>query len=581
MTFRAKTSVKRAHRPAYEADHHRQLLMNVGFGVVVLVALLILAGAIAASWYEDHLAPLAVVNGQSVTKDDFRERVRVENFRLDYRETQIRKQMQSGRLDDASGQNRLNSLTQQRSSIDTQTIEALIDSRLQDQLAVKQGVSVTPQQVDALITEAATTPELRHLWVMGVKPLVTAPATTPTDQQKAVAKARAEQSLKQLKQGYAWEAVAKQLTDDVYSSKSGEVGWVSKDGISLDPALADALFALPVDGLTGVIEGKDGLFRIGRVSGIDPTSIDQALEQKIKDSGIGLESYRRAARDAALAKALSDKLIADVVDQATPQRHVAEIFLPLSASTQQTVGDEVKTRHILFSPNHDPQAAAALAANDPAWATAKADADAAYALLQKDPTQFADLAKNNSDDEGSKTDGGQLPYYSQPNLDKAFGDAIFQVGLAKDQVLPPVKTSFGWHVIQFQDRRKQPADRMADIRTQASAPGADFGAIAKANSEAVTKDNGGDAGWIAKYQLDSVREIAIFKAPVGGLTDVVTISSGIYLYKILAEETRKPDETQTAILRSKAYENWYTAEKLFAFIERKYADKSNSIPAVQ
>ena len=581
MTFRAKTTVKRSHRPAYEADHRRQLLMNVGFGVVVLVALLILAGAIAASWYEDHLAPLAVVNGQNITKDDVRERIRVETFRLDYRESQIRKQMQSGRLDDASGQNRLSALARQRSSIDTQVIEALIDSRLQDQLAVKQGVSVTPQQVDAVVAEAAATPELRHLWVMGVKPLVKAPATTPTDQQKAVARARAEQSLKQLKQGHAWEAVAKQLTDDVYASKSGQVGWVSRDGVVLDPAIEDALFTLPTNSLTGVTEGKDGLFRIGRVTDIDPASVDQAFEQKIKDSGIGLDAYRRAARDAATKQALTDRLIADVVDQATPQRHVAEIFLALSSSSQQTAGDEVKTRHILFSPNHDPQAAAALAEDDPAWDQARADADTAYAELQKDPAQFEDIAKKSSDDEGSKGEGGQLQYFSQANLDKAFGDAIFQAGLTKDQVLPPVKTSFGWHVIQFQDRRKQPADRMADIRTQASAPGADFAAIAKANSEAITKDSGGDVGWIAKYQLDSVREIAIFKAPVGGLTDVITINSGIYLYKILAEETRKPDETQTATLRSQAYDNWYTAEKLFAFIERKYADESNSIPAVQ
>jgi parvulin-like peptidyl-prolyl isomerase len=219
-----------------------------------------------------------------------------------------------------------------------------------------------------------------------------------------------------------------------------------------------------------------------------------------------------------------------------------------------------------------------VAATDPAWKKAEDEANAAYAALQKDPTQFEAMAKANSDDSGTKAGGGLLPFYTKANLDPAFGTAIFADGLKKDQILPPVKSSFGWHVIQFLVRRKPPIDRMADIIAQASAPGSDFAAIAKANSEASTKDAGGDAGWVAKNQMDSATEIAIFKAQVGGLTEPITTQDGIHLYKILAEETRLPDASQIATIKASAFTNWYTSEKNFAHIERKYTSASDQLP---
>jgi len=581
MTFRAKPAVKRSHRPAYEADHRRNVILTISFGLVVLVSLLILAGAAFATWYDDHLSAMAKVNGQSISKDDFRERARVETFRLDYQETQIRQLIQDGRMDDASGQSLISDIAKRRQSIETDTMEALIDASLQGQLASQQGVTVTDQQVDAVIAKQSTLPETRHAWVMGVKPKVDPGATAPTDQQKADAKAAADKALAELKAGKAWADVAKTMTDDVYSSRDGEVGWITKAGSSLDTSINDALFALPVPGVTDVVEGSDGMFRIGQVTEIDPPVVDQAFQQKVKDQGVGMDAFRKAARADATAQALNDKIVADVVDQATPQRHVAEIFLKADSRAQQGTGDEVQVRHILYSPNDDASAAQSLPATDPAWKKAEDEANAAYAALQKDPSQFSAMATANSDDTGTKADGGLLPYYTKANLDAAFGTAIFQEGLVKDQILPPVKSAFGWHVIQYLDRRKQPSERMKDIEALASAPGADFAALAKQYSEAPSKDNGGDAGWIAKHQLDTVREIAIFKPAVGGLTESVTTASGIYLYKILAEETRKPDEAQAKELRANAFSNYFTAEKNFAHIERPYASSGDSVPVVQ
>ncbi len=581
MTLRSKPAVKRSHRPAHESDHRRTLLLNLGFSAVVVLAVLILGGAGFASWYGDHLAAVATVNGQSITKDDFRERARVDSYRLDYQETQIRSLMQAGKLSAASGNAAINAITTRRKTLEADAVENLIDANLQAQLASKQGVTVTDAQIDDELTREATIPENRHLWVIGIKPKVSDGATAPTDQQKADAKAIADKALADIKSGIPWATVARTMTDDVYSSSGGDAGSVTKTATIIDEPMRDVLFTLPVNGVTDVMEGSDGMFRIGRVTDINPAVVDQAFQQKIKDSGIGVDSYRKAARADALRGALNDKLIAESADNASVQRHVAEIFLATDSSSQAGSGDQVQVRHILYSPNHDPNAAQSLAATDPAWKTAEDEANAAYAILQKDPGQFQTLATNNSDDTGTKADGGLLPYYSKTQLDPAFATAIFADGLVKDQILAPVKSSFGYHIIQFLDRRKQASDRMAAIQAQASAAGADFAAIAKASSESASKDNGGDIGWVAKYQLDSVREIAIFKAQVGGLTDPITTSTGIYLYKVVAEETRKPDAAQAKQIRANAFSNWFTAEKNFAQIVREFDTSSTSLPAAQ
>jgi hypothetical protein len=59
MTFRARPTTRTGRRSGYESDHRRNLYFTIGFGSVVVVAILLLVGAGAASWYDEHLAPVA------------------------------------------------------------------------------------------------------------------------------------------------------------------------------------------------------------------------------------------------------------------------------------------------------------------------------------------------------------------------------------------------------------------------------------------------------------------------------------------------------------------------------------------
>jgi parvulin-like peptidyl-prolyl isomerase len=148
----------------------------------------------------------------------------------------------------------------------------------------------------------------------------------------------------------------------------------------------------------------------------------------------------------------------------------------------------------------------------------------------------------------------------------------------KDQILEPVKSSFGWHIIQFIDRQVPATSRMSTIEAGAAA-GEDFAALAKQFSETSSKDQGGDIGWVARYQLDSIKESAIFKAAIGGLTPVITVSDGLYLFKVVAEEVRLPDADQAEELKSSAFGNWYTARKNESTIVRDY-QTGTDVPTV-
>ena len=571
MTFRAKPVVKRAHRPSWETEGRRNLYLNIGFGLVVLLAVLILAAAAGASYYGDHFASVATVNGKTITKDDLRDRVAVDGFRLNRSESLVRDELNSGRITQAAADQQLSSINQARQNLASSSLERLIDATLQAQLAAKESITVSEQQIDDQLTKEATHPERRHIWAIEVKPELSANATTPTAEQKAAARAKADKALADLKAGTAWEEVAKSVSADA-AAQGGDLGWATKDG-PFDQALLDALFAAAKDTPTEVIEGADGTYRIGRVTEIVPARTDPDYQQQISDAGVSLTAYRKAVKADLVRTALDEKVTARATGTPSLMRQVSEIFL--QGSPGGTPVDEVKAAHILYSPNGDPSKAKDLPADDPAWKAAEEKANATYETLRKDPSKFAELAKAESDDKVSGADGGTLPWFKQADVDPSFAAAIFAQGLTPGQILAPVKSQFGWHVIRFDARRADASVRIKELHDQALAPGADFAALARANSDGPQAADGGALGWIARNQIAKEQEDAIFATPVGGVSEVLSTPSGYYIFKVWKEETRTPDGEQLATLKSQAFQNWYATEKAAAKIER-----TNAPPAV-
>jgi parvulin-like peptidyl-prolyl isomerase len=578
MTLRPNPTVRRPHRTALESSSRRTFYLNLFFGGVVLLGVLILLAAAGASYWRDHFESLATVNGQGINKDEFRDRFAVESFRLDYLERQIRTDQAAGRISDQAATTQLGLLDQRRQSLGDDTIEAMIDGRLIEQLAAKDGITVSEDQITERLRGEATTVERRHGWIVSAHPEIADGATEPTEEQKAAAKAEAEAALAEIRGGKSFEDVAKEKSDDVSKNVGGDLGFMNKDAQFYDDKLVETLFGLQPNQVSDVFEGIDGNYYIARVTDVVPQTENTGYEQEIRSANVSLAAFRNALKAEVIREEVETKLVDSVTKSPTPQRHVAEIYIA-SDPSDVAQGDEVNVRHILYSPNDDPQGAGTLPADDPAWANAEAEAKAAYDELVKDPSKFQEIAKAQSDDDGTKEGGGELGFIDRPSLDPAFAEAAFAEGLTPDQVLAPVKSSFGWHIIQFIERREAPQNRIRAAELEL-ASGKDFAEVAKAYSEGPTKDQGGDAGWIARNQIDSVREAAIFNAQVGGVTPVVTIADGLYLYKILGEETRMPDADQVSAIEGSAFSNWYTARKNESTITREYQSSGADIPPV-
>ena len=121
---------------------------------------------------------------------------------------------------------------------------------------------------------------------------------------------------------------------------------------------------------------------------------------------------------------------------------------------QPTVVDQTHARHILVKVNET---------------TSEAEAKARIDRLRDrlaGGAKFEDIARVNSED-ASSARGGDLGWISPGDTVPDFERAM--VGLAIDEVSAPVRTPFGWHLIQVLERRKQDItqDRRRDQARQA------------------------------------------------------------------------------------------------------------------
>jgi parvulin-like peptidyl-prolyl isomerase len=577
MTFRARPVVQRNQKPSWESRDRRNFFLNLGFGLAVVAALVILAIAVGWSYYNDHLVSVGKVDGQTITKDELRERYQIEGWRLSEAANRIRTITAAGHLSQSEADLQLQYIEnqQQASTLAGVALERIIDNRIQAKLATEEGVSVSDADIDARLAEEATIKESRHAWQIEVKPESTA-GQAPTSEQIAAARSKADAALADLKAGKTWDDIAKTVsTDSATAAQAGDLGWIGKEDTQTDEALLNAMFGLEKGATTDVIEGDDGIFRIGRVTDIAPASVDDAYTEKIVNDGIDLGKYRAVVRGDVIRKKLEDKLVADA-SKPGPQRETREIHI--SQATVDLPDDAVKVRHILFSPNDDPQAATSLAEDDPAWGQAELDAQGAYVKLQGDISQFDSLARTKSDESsalGPQGTGGVLQDYVVPGdttYTPKFSEPILAAKPTDGQLLPPIRTEFGWHVVQVLHH----APDLAKVKERIDG-GADFATLARELSEGAEAPQGGDLGWVAKGQYDKALIDAIFATPVGKTSAVVNVEGdGQYLFQVTKEEQRTAEGRQLDAIRSRLFSDWYQPKKDAVSIERDETLSSTS-----
>lgn len=118
--------------------------------------------------------------------------------------------------------------------------------------------------------------------------------------------------------------------------------------------------------------------------------------------------------------------------------------------------EERRASHILIAVN-----------NEKTDADAKKEADEIYKQLQADPSKFAQLAKSKSDDPGSARQGGDLGFFQKGMMVPEFDNAVFSG--KKGDLIAPVKTQFGYHIIKIVDVKPAQAKPLKEVRAEIEA----------------------------------------------------------------------------------------------------------------
>lgn len=185
-----------------------------------------------------------------------------------------------------------------------------------------------------------------------------------------------------------------------------------------------------------------------------PVPEDKILEALIARELLQQEAERlnltqQSDTAAKLENARRDVLVQAMVENLRKTLSVSEDELKKSYAEQTATGapSEYKARHILLDN--------------------EADAKAVIAKLNKG-AQFEALAKKRSKDPSAAQNGGDLGWFNAQQMAPEFSAAVAELKNGETSKTP-VKTQFGWHVINRQDSREQAPPPYEAVKEQIQA----------------------------------------------------------------------------------------------------------------
>lgn len=163
--------------------------------------------------------------------------------------------------------------------------------------------------------------------------------------------------------------------------------------------------------------------------------------QAAMEAGMG-EDEEFARRVAYLReKMLLEDYMQSEVDDAVTEEAARDLFETTTAGVEPE--DEVRARHILVEE--------------------EAQAIAVRERLEAGE-EFAEIAREVSQDPGSARNGGDLGFFTAGRMVAPFSEAAF--ALEPGEVSEPVETQFGWHVIKVEERRETQMPEFEEMREQ-------------------------------------------------------------------------------------------------------------------
>ncbi|MEK6650101.1 MAG: peptidylprolyl isomerase [Bacteroidota bacterium] len=287
-------------------------------------------------------------------------------------------------------------------------------------------------------------------------------------------------------------------------------------------------------------------------SGIDFAELAQTYSERPQSDAF----FKHGELGRVKERALSGARKGDIVG---PMYDVDGVHLIKVLDERQGTDEFVNAAHILIR---------SLPGTDSMKALTKARDVARQARAGAD---FATLARANSED-GSASEGGDLGYTGRGGWVKPFEDAAF--GARPGQIVGPVRSQFGWHVIKVLARDKREV-KVATIivRVKASArttddayraaddfaylagkegfeKAAELGGYAVQETPEFTKD-----GFVPGIGANDMVTSFAFKSSLDDISQPMTLSGSVGVFKVagVREEGVRPMDEVIANVRSMAY----------------------------
>lgn len=192
---------------------------------------------------------------------------------------------------------------------------------------------------------------------------------------------------------------------------------------------------------------------------IDKLGSKERLDEVLKQNGITSAQFKKDLKEEVKMKKLAEQLgsmdVSDAEAKKFYNENIDKFKLP----------ERVRAAHILISVNPEEiteiiksdeknkslDEKAIKAKVEEEIQAKEAKIKALLAEAKKDPTQFARLAKENSDDTTTAQKGGDLGFFSDKEMVPEFSKAAFSMkpNTISDK---PVRTQYGYHIIMVTDR---------------------------------------------------------------------------------------------------------------------------------
>lgn len=552
MSYRNRPVLDRKHRPRWQDELRTQQLIVAGFALAIALAIGIFAAAAWSAYYDASLRQVALVGGTPISQAELSRRTDIIRAQLNATALDLNNRL--GGANDQILQQQIQQINDAISRVDTLAFDSLLTGTVLAQRTDAYGLSVGEAALDAEVEGRRSTPERKKLSLIMVHPTLAqgAPAgSQPTDADWEAAHQKASGILAEIQGGADFATLATERSDDASKQSGGLLGWVGPADTQFGKYFELAADT-PAGEIVGPLRNDEGWFVL-RIEGRQAAGRDKVLDDLLAKANVTDVEYRAVVRSDLLRGAFRDYFAGTVVGRYQPQREVAQIVL---ANDKGVPVPQSLIRHLLVQPI--PGATSQADATDAQWAAALAKAEQLRAEALKPNADWFELAKQ-SDDPGSRDRGGSLGWYdpASSGFVQGFKDAVAPLGIG--EVSEPVRTEFGYHVIQLVDQRTSAAALAQRLVSKLREDPGSFASVASLMSEdTATAQKGGDLGWVIHYQFDAARDTAIFDLTTADqITEPVTSSGSIYIYKLLdSSDARLVPEAQRSQVGASGFSTW-------------------------